>query len=94
MALTDGHVEATEASPLLGNDVPKSAVNGSSSALPNGSTEHGTVASTATSADEEAGAATVDNPLLDGMPDVAAQLKWLLPAVGIGVSPCTSAQEP
>lgn len=89
---TGGLLEATETSPLLGKVATNSSVCCTPSDIPNGSIEDGTVAGTGTIADEEAGASSVDNPLLEGMPDVAAQLKWLLPAVGIGVSLCTLTQ--
>jgi hypothetical protein len=87
---SNGHVEPTETSPLLASasastsavitTSPNGVINESSAKPINGA------AQTDGSADEEAGGSEEpDNPIFEGMPEVAARLHILTPAVAIGV---------
>lgn len=79
--------EPTETSPLLVKDASK-PVDGSLGVLPDGPVENGNPVCSSDSgvADEEVGETEdADNPVFNGLPEVAARLHWLLPAVGIGV---------
>ena len=82
--------EPTERSPLLGNGTSKSWKE-VSEPFPNGILEAGAAGDSNTkidrARDEEAGEGEEENnPPFDGLPEVAAQLHWLVPAIGIGVS--------
>lgn len=83
MAVLDDNTQPTERSPLLAKDSTKPVSDGSLGALPNGPVENGAMNGDIGGA--EAQVVDEDNPLLKGMPEMAARLHWLLPAVGIGV---------
>jgi hypothetical protein len=88
MAASYGHTEATETSPLLGTDDAKRSKDASLTKSTNGTVDTVAFGSQNDGAeDEENGEAEeVVNPIFEGIPEVAARLHWLLPAVGIGVS--------
>ena len=90
MALSNGHPEPTEASPLLGKDV-SARIGASSIPAPNSTIQESPVkAANGVQTDggqhEEAGEGEEPvNPLFDGLPNAAARLHILAPAVAIGV---------
>ncbi len=91
MTISNEHVEPTETSPLLGKDVSTSLEN-TSNPLPNG-TSQALPAGLADgpqrdgAEDEETGEVEEpENQLFEGLPEVAARLHILVPAVAIGVS--------
>jgi hypothetical protein len=85
----NGQADASETSPLLANGEGKSN-NGTLTVIPSDPIEE-IVPSTSNRngdgkiEDEEAAADQVANPLMEGLPEVAAKMHMLLPAVGIGV---------
>jgi hypothetical protein len=90
MALSDGHAEPTETSPLLGKGV-SAEIGASSIPAPNGTIQESPAKATNGlqtdgAQDEEAGEGEEPvNPLFEGLPDAVARLHILAPAVGIGV---------
>jgi hypothetical protein len=90
MALSNGHAEPTETSPLLGKDV-SAGIGASSIPAPNGTIQESPAKAvnsvqTDGAQDEEAGEGEEPvNPLFEGLPDAAARLHILAPAVAIGV---------
>ena len=89
MVASNGHAGPTETSPLLSKDTVVS-IDTTANGSPNGVIEVRKVidgAQTDGAADEEAGEAEeLDNPIFEGLPEVAARLHILAPAVAIGVS--------
>jgi len=83
----NGPANASETSPLLANGDGKSN-NGTLTVIPSDPIEE-IVPCTSNGngkiEDEEAAADQVANPLMEGLPEVAAKMHMLLPAVGIGV---------
>jgi hypothetical protein len=93
MVVSNGHVdEPTETSPLLVADVPKSieasldAINGTKASGGDGTAKHQTDRNGAILREDAGEVEDAGNPLFEGLPEVAARLNWLVPAVGIGVS--------
>jgi hypothetical protein len=86
---SNGQVEPTETSPLLAKDVATPA----SASAPTDISSHGVIKDSTTApingapTDEEAAgdADEPHNPIFEGMPEVAARLHILTPAVAIGV---------
>src|SRR5277367_6673172 len=91
MALSSGHAEPTETSPLLRKDA-SAGIGASSIPAPNSTIQETPVKAansvqTDGARDEEAGEGEEPvNPLFEGLPDAAARLHILVPAVAIGVS--------
>ena len=90
MTLSNGHTEPTETSPLLGKDV-SAGIGASSILAPNGTIQESPAKAangvqTDGARDEEAGEGEEPvNPLFEGLPEAAARLHILAPAVAIGV---------
>ncbi len=91
MTVSNGHAEPTETSPLLSKDTP-GGTGASSIPAPNGNIQESPARAvngieTDGARDEEAGEEEEQaNPLFEGIPDAAARLNILAPAVAIGVS--------
>lgn len=89
MALSSERAEPSETSPLLEADTKK-PLGASLGTLPNGTSVAAAAAGGSQGdgvEDEEAGETEeVVNPIFEGLPEVAARLHLLLPAVGVGVS--------
>jgi hypothetical protein len=80
-----GHAAPSETSPLLANDYRKTS-DGKLTIVPNEPIEE-PVDDDGRIRDEEAPEmGQAPNPLMEGLPEVAAKMHILLPAVGIGVS--------
>jgi len=90
MADSNGHAAPTETSPLLSKDV-SAGIGASSILTPNGTVQESPAkvngVQTDAAQDEEAGEGEEPvNPLFEGLPEAAARLHILAPAVAIGVS--------
>lgn len=80
-----GHGAPSETSPLLANDYGKTS-DGKLTVVPNEPIEE-PVGDDGSIGDEEAPEmGQAPNPLMEGLPEVAAKMHILLPAIGIGVS--------
>ena len=80
-----GHAAPSETSPLLANDYGKTS-DGKLTVVPNEPIEE-PVGDDGRIGDEEAPEmGQAPNPLMEGLPEVAAKMHILLPAIGIGVS--------
>jgi hypothetical protein len=93
MVLSNGCVdEPTETSPLLVASAPKSieasldAINGTRVSGGDGTVKNQTDGNEAILREETGEIEEPENPLFEGIPEVAARLNWLVPAIGIGVS--------
>jgi len=90
MSVSNGHADPTETSPLLGKDI-SAGIGASSTPASNGTIQEPPAkaandAETDGARDEEAGEGEEPaNPLFEGLPDAAARLHILTPAVAIGV---------
>lgn len=99
MTVFNGPSEPTEESPLLGKD-PSTAASASSIALPNDTIRESPAKTANGPQTEDAQAEEVGegeepvNPMFEGLPEVAAQLHILIPAVAIGVSTEPQYQSP
>lgn len=83
MAGSNGRVEPDERSPLLAKDSTKNLPDASLGALPGGPVENEGTNGIADA--DEAQVPPADDTLRKGIPKMAANMRWLLPAVGIGV---------
>jgi hypothetical protein len=84
---SNGQANTSETSPLLANGDGKSN-NGTLTIIPSDPIEEIVPSSSNGNGkieDEEAAVDQVANPLMEGLPEVAAKMHMLLPAVGIGV---------
>jgi hypothetical protein len=81
-----GHAAPSETSPLLANDYGKIS-NGKLTIVSNEPIDEPASSEDGRIGDEEAPEmGQAPNPLMEGLPEVAAKMHILLPAVGIGVS--------